>query len=58
MRVLRGNRLLVFDEKGNLVEERDATLEDLIRYLIENLELEVEIPNVGKAKGKLKKVGV
>jgi hypothetical protein len=34
---LEGSRVKVYDEKGELVSERDATLEDVIRVLIEKL---------------------
>jgi len=35
--VLEGNRLKVYDDKGNLVEERNATLEDLKNIILNEL---------------------
>ena len=35
--VLEGNRLKVYDDKGNLVEERNATLEDLKNIILDEL---------------------
>lgn len=55
MKVLEGRRVKVFDDKGNLVEERDATLEDLLDVLVESIVVEIQIPNVGKTEGKFKK---
>ena len=35
--VLEGNRLKVYDDKGNLVEERDANLDDLKNIILDEL---------------------
>jgi len=35
--VLEGNRLKVYDDKGNLVEERNANLEDLKNIILDEL---------------------
>ena len=35
--VLEGNRLNVYDDKGNLVEERDANLDDLKNIILDEL---------------------
>lgn len=55
MKVLVGRRVRVYDEGGNLVEERDATLEDLLDVLVESIVVEIQIPNIGKTEWKFKK---
>jgi len=35
--VLEGNRLKVYDSKGNLVEERNVSLEDLKNIILDEL---------------------
>ncbi|MEM1829713.1 MAG: hypothetical protein QXV79_03655 [Thermofilaceae archaeon] len=54
-KVIEKNRLKVYDDEGNLIEERDATLEDLINFLTEELEIEISIPSGEKGLGLLKK---
>jgi hypothetical protein len=43
VKTLRGNRLIEYDEKGTLVSERDATLEDLLDVLVSNYEMSIEL---------------
>jgi hypothetical protein len=58
MKVLEKNRLKVYDDvTGQLVEEREATLEDLLNILVENYELDVTLDlKTGTGIIKLKKV--
>ena len=35
--VLEGNRLKIYDDKGNLVEERNANLDDLKNIILDEL---------------------
>jgi len=55
---IRGNRVIVYDDMGNVVSERDAEMEDVLELLLERMirEIEIEIDfNTGKAR--LKKRG-
>lgn len=54
-KVIEKNRLKVYDDVGNLIEERDATLEDLLDLLPEKIELEITLLGGEKIKGLLKK---
>lgn len=54
-KVIEKNRLKVYNDEGNLIEERDATLEDLIDFLPEKIELEITLLGGEKVKGSLKK---
>jgi hypothetical protein len=49
---LIGNRLIEYDEKGTLVSERDATLEDLLDVLVSNYELSIEL-DIKTGKGQI-----
>jgi hypothetical protein len=63
VKVIEKNRVKVYDEQGNLVEDRDATLEDIkeliIKELVENyyIEFNFTLPagQVIKVSAKLKK---
>jgi len=63
--VIDRNRVRVYDSQGNLVEERDATLEDLKNKVLEELadkyylEFTFTLPTgqVVKVQAKLKKAG-
>jgi hypothetical protein len=64
LKVIKGNRVEVYNEKGELVQEREATLEDVkelvVKELIEILttQYEVEITvdiTSGKGVGKWRK---
>ena len=43
MKVLEKNRIREYDDKGNLISDREATLEDLLNVLVENYELDISI---------------
>jgi hypothetical protein len=43
MKVLEKNRIKEYDDKGNLISDREATLEDLLNVLVENYELDISI---------------
>jgi hypothetical protein len=47
MKVIEGNRVKVYNEKGELIQEREVTLEDLkeiiVDELIQQYELEVTV---------------
>jgi hypothetical protein len=53
-----GNRVRIYDDKGELVSERDATLEDILKALVETLtkvSIEGELDlKTGKVKLQLK----
>jgi hypothetical protein len=53
-----GNRVKVYDEKGELITEREATLEDILKALVETLtkvSIEGELDlKTGKVKLQLK----
>jgi len=62
--VVAGNRVRVYDSRGNLVEERDATLEDLkdiiLKELAEKYIVEFEFTVAGqtiKVRAQLKRIG-
>jgi hypothetical protein len=58
---LCGTRIRIFDEKGNLICERDATLEDLFKAIIDEimkLDIDFEFTVAGqtvKVRAKLGK---
>jgi hypothetical protein len=59
-KILEKNRIRIYNDKGELVEERDATLEDLkeiiLKELSEDYEIELDINmREGKARGRIKK---
>jgi len=66
LKVIKGNRVVVYDSSGNLIEERDATLEDLkditLKELVEKcyIEFEFTLPTGQsiKVKAQLKKIMV
>jgi hypothetical protein len=43
MKVLEKNRIKEYDDKGNLIADREATLEDLLNVLVENYESDISI---------------
>jgi aspartokinase-like uncharacterized kinase len=67
LKVLEGNRVRVYNEKGELIQEREATLEDLkelreqyidskFRELLTQYEIEITIdPKSFKGIGRFKK---
>jgi hypothetical protein len=54
--VVERNRIKIYDSNGNLIEEKEMKLEDLINYLINNIQIDVQInPSTGQGQGKFKK---
>jgi len=58
MKVIKGNRISIYNEKGELVQEREATLEDvkelIVKELIEILTTQYDVDitiNVAEGKG-------
>lgn len=54
MKIIEKNRVRIYDDEGNLVEERDATFEDLLDVLVEGYIIEIVVES-GKQVGKFKK---
>lgn len=55
---VRGNRVIVYDDEGNIVSEREAEMEDVLEVLIEKIvsELEIEL-DVTSGKARFKRRG-
>jgi hypothetical protein len=54
--VVERNRIKIYDSNGNLIEEKEMKLEDLINYLINNIQINVQInPSTGQGQGQFKK---
>ena len=54
---IRGNRVVVYDDEGNVVSEREAEMEDVLELLLERMIREIEIEldlTAGKARFKRK----
>jgi len=59
-KVIEGNRVKIYNEKGELVQEREATLEDLKEIIINEItqQYEVEVtldPQTLKGVGRWRK---
>lgn len=55
MKIIDRNRVKIYDENGRLIEERDATIEDILDAITEKYEFEIELPDKSIVKCKLKK---
>jgi len=54
--VVEKNRIKIYDNNGNLIEEKEMKLEDLINYLINDVQITVQInPSTGQGQGQFKK---
>jgi hypothetical protein len=54
--VVEKNRIKIYDSNGNLIEEKEMKFEDLINYLINNIQITVQInPSTGQGQGQFKK---
>ena len=55
---IRGNRVVVYDDEGNIVSEREAEMEDVLEVLMEMIadKLEIEL-NLAEGKARFKKRG-
>ncbi|MEM4033997.1 MAG: hypothetical protein QXD16_04800 [Sulfolobales archaeon] len=54
MKIIEKDRVKVYDDEGKLIEERNATFEDLLDILAENYIIEIVIES-GQQLGKFKK---
>ena len=55
---IRGNRVVVYDDQGNVVSEREAQAEDVLEALLDKVveKLEIEL-NIAEGKARFKRKG-